>query len=83
MKLNDRGFDWKQMYQQYTLKANNLTNISDISVKDVTNNVTYIQGRFVNPNDVTDWNAEHAGQCISRMSAYSEIPNRSILKQMV
>lgn len=62
MKLNDRGFDWKQMYQQYTLKANNLTNISDISVKDVTNNETYIQGRFVNPNDVTDWNAEHAGQ---------------------
>ena len=61
MKLNDRGFDWKQMYQQYTLKANNLTNISDISVKDVTNNETYIQGRFVNPNDVTDWNAEHAG----------------------
>lgn len=54
MKLNDRGFDWKQMYQQYTLKANNLTNISDISVKDVTNNETYIQGRFVNPNDVTD-----------------------------
>ena len=40
MKLNDRGFDWKQMYQQYTLKANNLTNISDISVKDVTNNET-------------------------------------------
>lgn len=62
MKLNDRGFDWKQMYQQYTLKANNLTNISDISVKDVTNNETYIQGRFVNPNDVTDWNAKHAGQ---------------------
>ena len=81
MKLNDRGFDWKQMYQQYTLKANNLTNISDISVKDVTNNETYIQGRFVNPNDVTDWNTQVSG--ISRMSAYSEIPNRSILKQMV
>ena len=62
MKLNDRGFDWKQMYQQYTLKANNLTNISDVSVKDVTNNETYVQGRFVNPNDVTDWNAEYAGQ---------------------
>ena len=42
MKLNDRGFDWKQMYQQYTLKANNLTNISDISVKDVTKSFTNI-----------------------------------------
>lgn len=83
MKLNDRGFDWKQMYQQYTLKANNLTNISDISVKDVTNNETYIQGRFVNPmmSPIGTLNTQVSG--ISRMSAYSEIPNRSILKQMV
>lgn len=30
MRLKDRGRDWKQMYQRYTLKSKNLTDISAI-----------------------------------------------------
>ena len=62
MKLNDRGRDWKQMYQRYTLKSKNLTDISDIGVKDVSNNETYRQGDFVFPDDADNWNDEHAGR---------------------
>ena len=62
MRLKDRGRDWKQMYQRYTLKSSDLTNIDDISVKDVTNNETYIHGNFAFPDNVTDWNARYAGQ---------------------
>lgn len=43
MRLKDRGRDWKQMYQRYTLKSKNLTDISDIGVKDVSNGETYRQ----------------------------------------
>lgn len=49
MRLKDRGRDWKQMYQRYTLKSKNLTDISDIGVKDVSNGETYRQGDFVFP----------------------------------
>lgn len=62
MKLKDRGRDWKQMYQRYTLHSSDLTNIDDISVKDVTNNETYVHGNFAFPDNVTDWNARYAGQ---------------------
>lgn len=32
---------WKQLYQQYTLKTDNLTDITDISVRNVTNGIDY------------------------------------------
>ena len=62
MRLKDRGRDWKQMYQRYTLKSKNLTDISDIGVKDVSNGETYSQGDFVFPDNADNWNDEHAGR---------------------
>lgn len=62
MRLKDRGRDWKQMYQRYTLKSKNLTDISDIGVKDVSNGETYRQGDFVFPDNADNWNDEHAGR---------------------
>lgn len=49
MRLKDRGRDWKQMYQRYTLKSKNLTDISDIGVKDVSNGETYRQATSSSP----------------------------------
>ncbi|NMM98963.1 DUF2207 domain-containing protein [Bifidobacterium olomucense] len=49
MKLLKRDDDngdtkpWKQLYQQYTLRTGNLTDISDITVRNVTEGVTYQQ----------------------------------------
>ena len=70
MKLRERSTDdddgyrpWKQLYQQYTLKATNLTDISGISVTNVTEGRTYTQIDPKLPSDVDDaqWDSEYAG----------------------
>lgn len=69
MKLADRSDDdgdhpWKQLYQQYTLKGSDLTNITDISVRNVTTGETYQQGDIAIPSSYStdEWNREHAKQ---------------------
>lgn len=62
MKLNSRSKAWRQLYQRYTLKRSNLTNITDISVTNATNGERYTQGDFVLPDDATDWDSRNAGQ---------------------
>lgn len=69
MKLADRSDDdgdhpWKQLYQQYMLKASDLTNITDISVRNVTTGETYQQGDIAIPSSYStgEWNQEHAKQ---------------------
>ena len=69
MKLADRSDDdgdhpWKQLYQQYTLKESDLTNITDISVRNVTTGETYQQGDIAIPSSYStgEWNQEHAKQ---------------------
>lgn len=54
---------WRQLYWQYTLDSAKLTGISDVSVTDVTDGVTY---RQTNPVDASDserqaiWDDEYA-----------------------
>ncbi|WP_144170921.1 DUF2207 domain-containing protein [Bifidobacterium catenulatum] len=69
MKLADRSDDdgdhpWKQLYQQYMLKESDLTNITDISVRNVTTGETYQQGYIAIPSSYStgEWNQEHAKQ---------------------
>ncbi len=62
MKLNDRSKAWRQLYQRYTLKRSNLTNITDIRVTNVTTGERYTQGDFVLPDNATDWDSLNAGQ---------------------
>lgn len=69
MKLADRSDDdgdhpWKQLYQQYMLKGSDLTNITDISVRNVTTGETYQQGDIAIPSSYStdEWNREHAKQ---------------------
>ena len=46
MKLRTRDGDtpWRQLYQKYTLREDGLTNITDISVRNVTAGENYEQG---------------------------------------
>ena len=69
MKLRKRadGDDnvkpWKQLYQQYTLRADNLTDITDISVTNVTTGTRYAQQSEPKvPSDVPDsvWDSDYA-----------------------
>ncbi|OZG61004.1 hypothetical protein BLEM_1636 [Bifidobacterium lemurum] len=67
MKLLDRSDDdgdrpWKQLYQQYRLKSDNLTDISDISVTNVTTGEAYTQIAPQTPSGISDatWNNEYA-----------------------
>ncbi len=84
MRLNDRGFDWKQMYQQYTLKAKNLTDISDVGVKDVSNGETYVQVDLSSPHMSPIGTLSMQVSGISWTSLRTEtILSRSILRQMV
>lgn len=62
MKLGSRSNAWRQLYQRYTLKRSNLTNITDISVTNATTGERYTQGDFVLPADATGWDSQHAGQ---------------------
>ena len=45
MKLRTRDGDtpWRQLYQKYTLREDGLTNITDISVRNVTDGIDYAQ----------------------------------------
>lgn len=54
---------WKQLYQQYMLKTDNLTDITDISVRNVTNGIDYgHQAKPRLPDDVPqdEWDSDYA-----------------------
>ncbi len=65
MKLRARDGDtpWRQLYQKYTLREDGLTNITDISVRNVTAGENYEQGVLASPADHSDtsWDREYAG----------------------
>ena len=65
MKLRTRDGDtpWRQLYQKYTLREDGLTNITDISVRNVTAGENYEQGALASPADHSDtsWDREYAG----------------------
>ena len=68
MRLQERSSDesssryWKQLYQQYTLKATNLMDITDISVTNITSGQQYSQIDPENPAGISTstWNEEYA-----------------------
>ena len=66
MKLRTRDGDtpWRQLYQKYTLREDGLTNITDISVRNVTAGENYEQGALASPADHSDtsWDREYAGR---------------------
>lgn len=59
---DDNVVPWRQLYQQYTLKSTNLTNITDISVKNLTTGTQYAQIDPTNPDSVSrsEWNENYA-----------------------
>ncbi|NEG54984.1 DUF2207 domain-containing protein [Bifidobacterium platyrrhinorum] len=60
---NGKVRPWKQLYQQYRLKSSNLTGISDISVKNITEGIDYEESAKSAIPDVysdSEWNAEQA-----------------------
>ena len=68
VKLRDRSDDdgdrpWKQLFQQYSLAPGNLTDITDISVRNVTNGIDYgHQAKPRLPDDVPqdEWDSDYA-----------------------
>ncbi|MBT1174398.1 DUF2207 domain-containing protein [Bifidobacterium sp. LC6] len=70
MKLKQRDDEngdtkpWKQLYQQYTLRSDNLTDISDVYVRNVTDGTTYQQQtKLMMPDDVSSddvWDSDYA-----------------------
>lgn len=55
---------WKQLYQRYTLKSNNLNAITDVSVRNVTEGKTYKPIAPTRPDEVRydqDWDDKYAG----------------------
>ncbi len=68
MKLDSRTDDddntvpWKQLYQQYTLNPSKLTNITDISVTNLSTGEKYSQIDLQSPSDVplSTWNSKYA-----------------------
>lgn len=64
-RLRPCGTPWRQMFQQYTLSSDRVTNISDISIKDLTTGRVYTQDTTVHsPGGYGDygWNSECAGR---------------------
>lgn len=61
---DDNVKPWKQLYQQYTLRSSNLTNITDVSVRDLATGEEYARGEPGSPSGVPDaqWNSEHANR---------------------
>lgn len=64
-RLPNRGTPWRQLYQQFELSSDRLTNVTDISVKDLRTGQTYTQGDVttvapIMPSDA-QWNSEYAG----------------------
>ena len=47
---DDNPKPWKQLYQQYTLRSSNLTNITNISVKSLTSGEEYTQTEPQSPS---------------------------------
>lgn len=83
MKLRARDGDtpWRQLYQKYTLREDGLTNITDISVRNVTAGENYEQGALASPADHSDtsWDREYAGHWyIADVTDGAENPSRSI-----
>ena len=68
VKLRERTDDdgntrpWKQLYQQYTLKSENLTDITDIQVTDTATGQRYEETAPAAPSSVDDatWDSEYA-----------------------
>lgn len=68
MRLRKRTDDddnvrpWKQLYQQYQLNGTNLSDITDISVRNATTGQTYTQTKPRLPDGVseTEWNSDWA-----------------------
>lgn len=64
-RLRPCSTPWRQMFQQYTLSSDHVTNISDISIKDLTTGRVYTQDTTVHsPGGYGDygWNSECAGR---------------------
>lgn len=64
-RLRPCGTPWREMFQQYTLSSDRVTNISDISIKDLTTGRVYTQDTTVHsPGGYGDygWNSECAGR---------------------
>ena len=63
-RQNDDGDTqyWRQLYWQYTLDSTRLTNITDISVRNVTTGVAYSQVNPQNPDgvDASTWDSKYA-----------------------
>lgn len=59
---DDDVIPWKQLYQTYTLKASQLTNITDVSVKNLDTGEEYAQTEPKNPKylSTSAWNREYA-----------------------
>ncbi|MEE0654106.1 MAG: DUF2207 domain-containing protein [Bifidobacterium criceti] len=59
---DDNSIPWKQLYQTYTLNAAQLTNITDVSVKNLTTGEAYTQIEPKQPKYVpsTQWDREYA-----------------------
>ena len=60
---DDNTKPWKQLFQQYTLNSGTLTDISDISVRNVTDGIDYAQQSEPKlPSDVSsdkEWNSDY------------------------
>lgn len=55
---------WRQLYQQYTINPDNLTSISDVSVRNVTDDQNYSEIAPIPPSQVqstSDWDGQQAG----------------------
>ena len=50
---DDNPKPWKQLYQQYTLRSSNLTNITNISVKNLTSGEEYTQTEPQSPSGIS------------------------------
>lgn len=59
---DDNPKPWKQLYQQYTLRSSNLTNITNISVKNLTSGEEYTQTEPQSPSGISNstWNEKFA-----------------------
>ncbi|MBW3078983.1 DUF2207 domain-containing protein [Bifidobacterium simiiventris] len=70
MRLRKRTDDddnvrpWKQLYQRYELNGTNLSDITDISVRNVTTGQTYAQTEPHLPDGVSEreWNSDYANR---------------------
>ncbi|MDO4913726.1 MAG: DUF2207 domain-containing protein, partial [Bifidobacteriaceae bacterium] len=62
--LKKRDKVWRQLYQHYTLRSTQATAVTDVSVRDVTNNIQYNQTRFADTDtsqvSVQDWDSTAA-----------------------